>query len=140
MDRSGELILEGTDLDLGIDETSRRFNRYHCVEASATLKPYLEWMTDIIKADPGSADISSMTKMVTFLFDRLMDPEESLRQVERVGLQYEPFKLKMEERKVEQYRQLYSLLVNTVREIESAVVTTTPHPPEVRPVSEPTMF
>ncbi|KAG8943811.1 hypothetical protein FRC04_002505 [Tulasnella sp. 424] len=102
---------------------------YHCVEASATLKPYLELMSDITKADPGSADNPSMIKMMAFLFSHLTDPEESVSQIERVELSYKNFKsrIEIEERKIEDYRQFYPVLAKTVREIDFAVRDATSH-------------
>lgn len=133
MDHSGEAILEGADLDPNIDETSQRFIRYHCVEASATLKPYLQWMADIIRADPGNADNLSMIKMVIFLFGCLKDPDESMREIERVESSTTSLDRKMDKGKIEEYRQLYPFFAKTVRELESAVAAAVPHSPEVRP-------
>lgn len=91
-------------------------------------------MSDIAKADPGSADNPSMIKMMTFLFSHLTDPEESVRQIERVELSYKNFKsrIEIEERKIEDYRQFYPVLAKTVREIEFAVRDATSHSSKVR--------
>lgn len=92
-------------------------------------------MSDIIKADPASADNPSMVKMVIFLLGRLTDPEESIRQIDR-ALVEDGIPLNVEEEKIEEYRQFYPVFANTVREIESAVDAAKLHSSEVRPGSQ----
>ncbi|KAG8943813.1 hypothetical protein FRC04_002507 [Tulasnella sp. 424] len=126
MDRSGDVISRPEDSDFkpDIDEAP-----YHCTEASATLLPYLRWMTDVIQADPGNADNRSMIKVATFLFGCLKDPEESIREKERVASEFQEM---IEEGKIEEYRDFYPVFAKTVRELESAVASAAvPHSSEV---------
>lgn len=97
-------------------------------------------MADIIKTDPGSADNSSMIKMVTFLFGCLRDPEESLDQIKRVDLTDYSLEGTIVQGKIEEYRQFYPVFAKTVREIESVVAAAVPRPSQVRPVSKPATF
>lgn len=139
MDHSGEAIssLQGSDLRPGIDDTPRCFNRYNYIEASATLQPYLEWMMNIIQANPRNADNCPMIKLVTYLFGSLKDPKEGLRVNTKVESNHLEFKaLNMGEGKIEEYRQFYPAFVKAVRKIDSAITATMPCSSEVRPVSQ----
>ncbi|KAG8943815.1 hypothetical protein FRC04_002509 [Tulasnella sp. 424] len=128
---------EDSDFKPDVDETPQRFNRYHCIEASSTLLPYLQWMKDIIQPDPENADNPPMIKMATFLFGCLKDPEESIRQNERVLSGYHEFADNIGEGKIEEYREFYPVFAKTVRELESTVAAAVPHSSEVEKLETP---
>lgn len=76
-------------------------------------------MRDIAKADPGNADNTHMIKMVTHLYDRLGDPEESFRRCKPFAEEYGQEWL--DESIMQKYRQFYSVLAEAVGELESAI-------------------
>ncbi|KAG8937219.1 hypothetical protein FRC00_007043 [Tulasnella sp. 408] len=92
---------------------------FHCVGASPALQEYLGLMRTIVKADPGNADNAHMIKMVTHLYDRLGDPEESFRRCKEAAEKYDEEWL--DESITQKYRQFYSVLAEAVGELGSAI-------------------
>ncbi|KAG8895618.1 hypothetical protein FRC01_012292, partial [Tulasnella sp. 417] len=102
----------------GSKESESPFShRFHCIEASDSLRDHLQWIKDTIQSDPSSPENPPLMTLSRSLRERLPLPDEVESGYQEVPNEFmQGWK---EKSNVQSYRPFYSVFEGTMAEIES---------------------